>query len=100
MTMGADGNWQLTVHTPKGDMTWHLAIETAGETFTGKMTMTTGSTAIENGTIDGDQLTWESSLVQPASVKVNGEARLSGDRISGEIKMGMYGTRSFSGTRA
>jgi hypothetical protein len=55
---------------------------------------------IEDGTIDGDTLSWTVNMTSPMPIKVESTATISGDEINGEAKLGAFGTASFSGTRA
>jgi hypothetical protein len=97
--MTVQGLWRITVQTPKGDVAWDLAIEPAGEGFGGTLTMAAGSVAIEEGKAEGARLTWVSNLEKPRRAKLKGKATVDGDQITGEIKMGMFGRRPFTGVR-
>jgi hypothetical protein len=94
-----DGIWTVSIQTGKGDQDWRFEFRSAGEEFTGTMTMQPDSVEIENGRIDGDSLTWELTLNPPNRVHVRGSATVSGDGISGVLDMGAYGVRSFAGGR-
>jgi hypothetical protein len=96
--MGMDGNWKLKVQTPMGEMDWNLEIKVAGDTVGGTLTTTTDTTELEEGTIDGNQLSWVSTLTQPRKARIRGTAEFDGDKVSGEIRMGAFVTRSFSGS--
>jgi hypothetical protein len=97
--VSVDGEWRLLAHTPRGDLEWSLSISTAGDTFTGTLTITEGVVPVEEGHIDGNRLTWVSHLPRADALRCTGRATVSGDRISGEVHMGPFGSRSFGGVR-
>jgi hypothetical protein len=97
--MSMDGNWKLMVQTPMGEKDWSMQVELAGSTASGTLTTTTDTTAIEEGTVEGSRLSWVSTLTQPRTVRIRGTADFDGDKVSGEIRMGAFVTRAFSGSR-
>ena len=60
--MSADGNWKITINTPMGAQTVDAAITTNGDTFTGTTSGQMGTQSVE-GKVNGDTLTWSSSIV-------------------------------------
>ena len=62
--MSADGNWKITIQSPMGAQEVEATITTSGDTFTGKTSGRMGDQTIE-GKVDGDTLTWSSSISQP-----------------------------------
>ncbi|GAA3269397.1 MULTISPECIES: hypothetical protein [Dactylosporangium] len=99
--MSIDGSYRLQVETGKGVKDWQFDITEAGAAFNGTMTTTSGSMEVEQGTVAGNELTWVSMLAaRPMKVKVRGKATVDGDGIRGELDMGAYGRRAFSGSRA
>ena len=97
--MGADGTWSMTMKTPMGDQAGTLTLATDGDTLTGSMSGPQGSVEIEDGTVDGDTLSWTVNMTSPMPIKVESTATVDGDSITGEAKLGAFGTASFSGTR-
>ncbi|MFG2533176.1 hypothetical protein [Streptomyces sp. NPDC048516] len=97
--MNAAGKWKITARTPVGDLDWVLTIEKAADSFTGVLDMVESQVPLEEGKVDGDQLTWQSTLQKPRVLRFSGRATVDRDAISGEIVMGIYGTRPFSGSR-
>ena len=99
--MTIDGSYRLQVETGKGVKDWQFEISGAGDSFNGTMTTTSGTMQVEQGTVAGNELTWTSLLAaRPMKVKVRGKATVDGDGIRGELDMGAYGRRAFSGSRA
>ena len=98
--MSADGTWNVTLHTPMGAQAGTLELPTDGNTLTGTMSGPQGSMELENGTADGDSLSWTVNMTQPMPITIEATATIDGDEISGEAKLGAFGTATFSGSRA
>ena len=97
--MGADGTWNMTMKTPMGEQAGTLTLSTDGGTLTGTMGCPQGTMELENGTVDGDNLAWTVNMTSPMPITIEVTATVDGDAISGEAKLGSFGTASFSGTR-
>jgi len=97
--MSADGTWNVTMTTPMGSQSGTLELKANGATLEGTMTGPQGVAPIEDGTIDGDALSWAITAQQMA-MKIAFTATLDGDAISGEAELGAFGKATFSGTRA
>ena len=98
--MSADGTWTVTLNTPMGAQAGTLELATDGNTLTGTMSGPQGSMELENGTADGDSLSWTVNMTQPMPITIEATATVDGDEISGEAKLGAFGTATFSGSRA
>jgi len=98
--MSADGTWNVTLNTPMGAQAGTLELATDGNTLTGTMSGPQGSMELENGTADGDSLSWTVNMTQPMPITIEAMATVDGDEISGEAKLGAFGTATFSGSRA
>ncbi|WP_397417536.1 hypothetical protein [Phenylobacterium sp.] len=97
--MSADGNWKITINTPMGARTMDVAIATSGDAFTGKVDSEMGAQEV-SGKVDGDTLTWTSDITSPMPMKLEFSAKVEGDKMSGNVKLGMFGNASLSGVRA
>ena len=98
--MSADGPWNVTLNTPMGAQAGTLELATDGNVLTGTMSGPQGSMELENGTADGDNLSWTVNMTQPMPITIEATAEIDGDEISGEAKLGAFGTATFSGSRA
>lgn len=98
--MSADGNWKTTINSPMGAQEGTMTLATDGGALTGKLSAPTGEIDIEDGTVDGDNLTWKASMTSPMPMTLEFAATVSGDEISGEVKLGAFGTATLTGTRA
>ena len=98
--MSADGTWNTTINTPMGAQQGTLTLSTDGGTLTGKMAGAQGEMELQDGTVDGDNLTWKADMTSPMPMTLEFSATVNGDEISGNVKLGAFGDATFSGTRA
>ena len=98
--MSADGTWNVTLNSPMGAQAGTLELATDGNMLTGTMSGPQGTMELENGSADGDSLSWTVSMTQPMPITIEATATVDGDEISGEAKLGAFGTATFSGSRA
>ena len=98
--MSADGTWNVTLNTPMGAQAGTLELATDDNTLTGTMSGPQGSMELENGTADGDSLSWTVNMTQPMPMKLEFSCAIDGDNISGNIKLGAFGEAPLTGTRA
>ena len=57
------------------------------------------SADIFDGTVNGNDLSWKVSITDPMPMTLEFTGTINGDAISGSVKLGAFGTASFSGTR-
>src|SRR5262245_24970457 len=99
--MAVDGTWKLVVNTPMGAQESTLVISSSGGTITGTQSAGSGEgRSIDEGTVDGDDITWKASITKPMPMTLEFSGTVDGDKISGNVKLGMFGSASFTGTRA
>ena len=94
-----DGTYDVTTKTPMGDQNGQLTLQADGNSLSGTLSGDQGSLQIENGAIDGEDLSWTANLTSPMPMKLEFSAKVDGDEISGSVKLGAFGNASFSGTR-
>ncbi len=98
--MAVDGNWNLTLSTPMGERKTTLSLTSSGGTLTGTQGAEGESTEIFEGTVNGDDVAWKVSIVNPMPLTLAFTGKVSGDSISGEAGIGPMGSFPFAGTRA
>lgn len=98
--MSADGNWNLVVVTPMGDRQATLSVKTDGGVLKGSQGADGNSTDIFDGTVNGNDLSWKLSITDPMPITLEFTGTINGDELSGSVKLGAFGTASFSGTRS
>lgn len=94
-----DGTWEVVTKTPIGDQKAVLTIVSSGSTFTGKSVSAMGTFELENGKVEGDDISWTMQLTVPMKMTLEGRATVVGDTISGKIKAGLMGSSTMTGTR-
>ncbi len=98
--MSADGTWNTTMNTPMGAQNGTMTLSTDGGGLSGKLESPQGEIDLEDGTVDGDNLTWKASITSPMAMTLEFSAKLDGDEISGDVKLGAFGNATFTATRA
>lgn len=97
--MSADGNWKITINTPMGAQTVDAEIKTNGDTFTGTTKGQMGEQSVE-GKVDGDTLTWSTAITSPMPMTLEFNAKVDGDAMTGNVKLGAFGNAALTGVRA
>lgn len=97
--MGVAGTYEVSVKTPMGEQKGRLTVVPAGETFSGELTGALGQVAITGGRVSGDSLSWQMGITTPMSLSLDCEATVNGDRLSGTVKAGVFGSMALEGTR-
>ena len=98
--MAVDGKWNITIKTPMGDQTAMLTLKQDGDALTGEMSGSAGTSPIENGKVEGDKLMWHAKVTSPMPITLEFEGLTEGSAISGNVKLGAFGTSTFSGAAA
>ncbi len=98
--MSVDGTWNITVHTPMGAQASTVELVSDGSALTGTQSGNEGTSAIYDGSVDGDTATWKVDITRPMTLTVTFTATVEGDSISGTAKAGMFPKSNFAGSRA
>jgi hypothetical protein len=95
----ASGKWDVTLNSPMGAQKSTLTLAESGGALTGKMEVAQGALEIKNGKANGNDLTWTADMTQPMPITLEFTAKVDGNAISGNVKLGAFGSAPFSGTR-
>ena len=98
--MSADGTWNTTMNTPMGAQNGTLTLATSGATLTGKLSGPQGELDLQDGKVEGDNVSWKASITSPMAMTLEFSAKVEGDAITGNVKLGAFGNATFTGTRA
>ncbi len=98
--MSVAGTYTVTTKTPMGDQTGTFTIVVDGDSFTGSVSNPMGTMEVQDGKVSGNTLTWKMDMKVPMPMKLEGEATVDGDAITGNIKAGAFGSMALAGTRA
>jgi len=95
-----DGKWQLTTHSPRGDIVAILDVKTDGETVTGTISNDDGSVDITHGKFDGKELTYrfEADIAPLGKTKAKMALTPDGDTLKGKAKL-LVGSFNVDGVR-
>ena len=98
--MAADGVWKIVIETPMGAQEAHLTVRaTSATTFDGVLAGSSGDQTFVGG-IDGATLTWRTDITSPMPLTLDFTVTVDGDAMTGETKLGMFGTAPVTGARA
>jgi hypothetical protein len=97
--MSVDGTWNITVNSPMGAQKSTLTLKSDGGTLTGSASGAQGSQDIQNGKVDGNNVSWSMPITVPMPMTLEFTGVVDGDKISGNVKAGSFGSFPFSGTR-
>lgn len=95
--MAVDGKYEIVVNSPMGPQPSTLEINADG---TGTQSAQGRSQPIANGKIDGNNVSWSNSITTPFPMTLEFAGTVDGDKISGNVKAGSFGSFPFSGKRA
>ena len=98
--MAIDGNYEVIIKTPMGAQKGGMTLNRDGDTLTGEMTSSFGSTVIEDGKVDGDELAWKTLVTKPMQLMMDFTGTVDGDAITGKVKLGAFGVSTFTATPA
>lgn len=98
--MSISGTWNVEISTPMGKQTAVLDLVADGDTLTGTAKQGGETAPIQDGRTTGDSATFTLDLTKPIPVKLGFDVTAAGDALSGDVKLGAFGTSKVSGTRA
>lgn len=98
--MAVDGKWEIVVNSPMGAQKVTLDLKADGASLTGTQVAAQGSMAIANGKVDGNNLSWSTAITSPMPMTLEFSGAVDGDKISGQMKAGAFGSFPFAGARA
>lgn len=97
--MSIDGSYDCITRSPMGDQASVVTIVTNGDTFTGTNEGAMGSMELENGKINGNELTWEMNMTVPMPMKLEGKATVEDGVLTGSVNAGAFGEMAMTGTK-
>jgi hypothetical protein len=97
--MAVDGKWEIVINSPLGAQKATLDIATDGTALTGTQQAAQGSGPLENGKADGNNLSWSAKISSPMPMTLDFTGTVDGDKLSGSVKAGSFGSFPFNGNR-
>jgi carbon-monoxide dehydrogenase large subunit len=93
-----DGTWRMVLGTPVGPQEFTARLVTDGEVLTGTLNSPMGSENI-TGTVNGNKLNWKLKVTKPMPLTLHYDVQIDGNRLTGKVKMGFFGTGKLTGER-
>ncbi len=91
--------WNTTLQTPMGPQNMQVLLKITGSTLTGTVSSQMGGGDI-TGTASGADLSWTLKVTQPMPIELEFKVRVDGDTMTGDVKLGGFGTAKLTGKRA
>ncbi len=95
-----DGSWAISTKTPMGDRSGSLLVKSAGASFTGTFSVGPEASEVKGGKVAGDTITCTVDVTSPMPMTLDIEATVSGDSLTGTVKIPGLGTCPLTGVRA
>jgi hypothetical protein len=97
--MNIDGHYQLTLDTPMGKQDGTMTLKTDGTSLSGALANAKGSTEFSGGTVDGDEVAFDTRIPTPIGrLKAHVTGRVEDDHFTGDAKLPL-GSVQIDGTR-
>jgi hypothetical protein len=97
--MAVDGKWEIVINSPLGAQKASLDIKTDGNVLSGTQQAAQGSGPLENGKVDGNNVSWSAKITSPMPLTLDFSGTVDGDKLSGSVKAGAFGSFPFAGSR-
>jgi hypothetical protein len=98
--MSVDGKYNIVINSPMGAQKATLDLKADGGALSGTQAGQQGSMQIANGKVDGNAVSWSISITSPMPMTLEHSGTVDGDKISGNVKAGAFGSFPFTGERA
>ena len=93
-----DGSWKLVLATPLGPQTFSGRFKTDGAQVSGSLISDIGTENFQ-GTLDGRNLKFDLKVTKPMSLTLKYDIQFDGDKLTGKVKMGIFGSAKLTGER-
>lgn len=97
--MSVAGAWNITVNSPMGAQKSTLNFTLSDGVLSGNQSGAQGAAEIIDGKVEGDNVSWKSQITTPFPMTLEFSGAVDGDKISGNVKAGAFGSFPFSGER-
>ena len=97
--MAVDGKWDIVINSPLGAQKASLEFKTDGGSLSGTQHAAQGSGPLENGKVDGNNVSWSAKITSPMPMTLEFTGNVEGDALKGSVKAGAFGSFPFAGAR-
>jgi hypothetical protein len=98
--MTADGNWNLAISTPMGERRATQSVKTEGTSLNGSQSAEGRPLAFLTAVSTGANYPGKSPPLNPMDMTLEFTGAIEGDKISGTVKFGPFGSAQSSGTHS
>lgn len=98
--MSADGTWNIVLNTPMGKQRSVLELVSEGGRLTGTGRAMGSSMPVQDGTVDGDEITFDMRVGKPIPMTLKFRLTISGTTLEGDVVAGPLGRQKVTGERA
>jgi hypothetical protein len=98
--MSLTGSWNMTMKSPIGEQKAQLELTESGSSLTGTMGSGADSNAIQEGSVDGQVVSWSVKITKPMPLTLAFSGTAEAGTITGEVKFGGFGAGPFTAVRA
>jgi carbon-monoxide dehydrogenase large subunit len=95
-----DGDWKMVLSTPVGPQAMVGHFETSGTALSGVLKSDQGSMGFTGIVEDGNRLKFDLKVEKPMKITLKYDITIEGARLTGKVKMGIFGTAKLVGERA
>jgi carbon-monoxide dehydrogenase large subunit len=88
----------MVLATPMGAQEMRGHFETNDQSLSGYLSSTQGQQAF-TGTVEGNRLKFDLKVEKPMKITLKYDIVVEGDRLTGKVKMGIFGSAKLSGER-
>jgi carbon-monoxide dehydrogenase large subunit len=93
-----DGDWNMVLATPMGPQEMRGHFETDGGSLSGYLSSPAGRESFA-GTVEGNRLKFDLKVEKPMKITLKYDVAVEGDKLTGKVKMGIFGSAKLSGER-
>ncbi len=94
-----DGDWSMVLATPMGPREMKGHFETLGQSLSGHLSSPEGTQTF-TGSVEGNRLKFDLKVDKPMKLTLKYDIAVEGDRLSGKVKMGIFGSAKLTGERS
>jgi carbon-monoxide dehydrogenase large subunit len=95
----AGGKWKMVLATPLGPQTFLGYFATEGTVITGSLHSGDLDPASFEGVLEGNRAKWDLKVTKPVSITLKYDVLFDGDKLTGKVKMGIFGSAKLAGER-
>jgi aerobic carbon-monoxide dehydrogenase large subunit len=93
-----DGDWKMVLSTPMGPQEMQGHFESEGQSLSGYLSSPEGRQGF-TGTVEGHRVKFDLMVVKPMKITLKYDLAVEGDKLTGKVKMGIFGSAKLTGER-